>query len=253
MPSSPAPAPAPAAVESRRAQLRLVRPSRLVGELLHPEGLDPACSARLEVLTSGRRNVPRGAALYRSGDRLSSLFEVRSGFFKTCVCAEDGRNQVIGFHRHPELLGLDGIGTGRHHCDAVALEDSQVCSIAYEELEGLISDHAELRQRFHRIMSREFVRIQTMMMLLGSMCAEERVAAFLLELAQGPNPGDRPASRLILCMTREEIGSYLGLKLETVSRIFSRLQGEGVLEVKQRHIHLVDLPALQQIAHRTAA
>ena len=148
-----------------------------------------------------------------------------------------------------ELLGLDGISTDRHSCDAVALEDSQVCVIPYGQLEHLSREFTDLQRQFHKVMSREIVRDHGVMLLLGSMRAEERLAAFLLNLAQRLKARGFSPSALVLRMTREEIGTYLGLKLETVSRCFSKFQDDGVLEVKQRQIRIVDHAALEKIVN----
>jgi CRP/FNR family transcriptional regulator len=207
---------------------------------------------RLDAIVSNRRQVPRGAALFRTGDAFSSLYAVRLGFFKTCVAAEDGREQVSGFQMAGELLGLDGIGTDHHTCDAVALEDSQVCVIPYHQLEHLARELSDLQRQFHRIMSREIVRDHGVMLLLGSMRAEERLAAFLLNLTQRLRARGFSGSSLVLRMTREEIGSYLGLKLETVSRAFSRFQDDGILSVRQRQIEVLDPDALQRLVNGTA-
>jgi CRP/FNR family transcriptional regulator, anaerobic regulatory protein len=208
-------------------------------ELCLPVGLSQVNLQRLDTLVASRRNVPRGEALFRAGEKFQSLYAVRTGFFKTCVSAEDGRDQVTGFQMAGELLGLDGISTDRHSCDAVALEDSQVCVIHYDQLEDLSRDFTELQHQFHKIMSREIVRDHGVMLLLGSMRAEERLAAFLLNLTQRLQARGFSANALVLRMTREEIGSYLGLKLETVSRTFSKFQDDGVLEVRQRHIRIL--------------
>lgn len=174
---------------------------------------------------------------------------MRTGFFKTCVASEDGREQVTGFQMAGELLGLDGISTDRHACDAVALEDSQVCLIPYDRLEDLSREFTDLQHQFHKIMSREIVRDQGVMLLLGSMRAEERLAVFLLNLTQRLHARGFSASALVLRMTREEIGSYLGLKLETVSRTFSKFQEEGLLEVKQRDIRILDNEGLRKLVN----
>ena len=218
-------------------------------ELCLPVGMSSEQMERLDAIVANRRSVPRGEALYRAGDAFAALFAVRTGFFKTCVSSEDGRDQVTGFQMGGELLGLDGIGTDRHTCDAVALEDANVCVIPYHQLEGLARELTDLQRQFHRIMSREIVRDHGVMLLLGSMRAEERLAAFLLNLTQRLRARGFSGSSLILRMTREEIGSYLGLKLETVSRAFSRFQEDGMLEVKQRHIEIVDAPALQALVN----
>ena len=190
--------------------------------------------------------------LFRTGDGFQNLYAVRTGFFKTCVVAEDGRDQVTGFQMAGELLGLDGIGTERHACDAVALEDSTVCVIPYGQLEELSGAITDLQRVFHKIMSREIVREHGVMLLLGSMRAEERLAAFLLNLTQRLHLRGYSRSAVILRMSREEIGSYLGLKLETVSRTFSRFQAEGILEVKQRDIRIVDHDGLRKLVTTTA-
>jgi CRP/FNR family transcriptional regulator len=218
-------------------------------ELCLPVGLNHDNLERLDALVATRRNVARGDALFRAGDVFQSLFAVRTGFFKTCVSSEDGRDQVTGFQMAGELLGLDGISTDLHTCDAVALEDSQVCVIPYEELEGLSREFNELQHQFHKIMSREIVRDHGVMLLLGSMRAEERLAAFLLNLTQRLQARGFSASALVLRMTREEIGSYLGLKLETVSRTFSKFQDDGILDVKQRQIRILDQQKLQSLVN----
>jgi CRP/FNR family transcriptional regulator len=222
-------------------------------ELCLPVGLSRPDLERLDSLVSVRKSVPRGETLFRTGDPFDSLYAVRTGFFKTCISSEDGRDQVTGFQMAGELLGLDGISTDRHSCDSVALEDSQVCVIPYAHLEDLSRDFGELQHQFHKIMSREIVRDHGVMLLLGSMRAEERVAAFLLNLTQRLEARGFSASSLVLRMTREEIGSYLGLKLETVSRTFSKFQDEGILEVKQRQICILDASGLKKMVNGSSA
>ncbi len=221
-------------------------------ELCLPLGLAPADMERLDGLISQRRTVPRGEPLFRTSDSFHALYAVRTGFFKTCLSAEDGRVQVTGFQMAGELLGLDGIGSGQHTVDAVALEDSSVCVLPFGEIEHLARDFGALQMQLHRIMSREIVRDHGVMMLLGSMRAEERVAAFVLNLTQRLQARGYSAHDLVLRMTREEIGSYLGLKLETVSRTFSKFQDEGILEVKQRQITVLKPEALQRLVSSAA-
>jgi CRP/FNR family transcriptional regulator len=203
---------------------------------------------RLDVLVSTRRSVARGDPLFRSGDAFTSLYAVRTGFFKTSVAAEDGREQVTGFQMAGELLGLDGISSERHSCDAIALEDSTVCIIRFRELEAVSRELSDLQRVFHKIMSREIVRDHGVMLLLGSMRAEERLAAFLVNLMQRLHLRGFSQTAVMLRMTREEIGSYLGLKLETVSRTFSKFQDDGLLEVKQRDIRVLNLDGLKRLA-----
>jgi CRP/FNR family transcriptional regulator len=218
-------------------------------ELCLPVGLSEQELATLDALVSTRRSVKRGESLFHAGEPFAALYAVRTGFFKTVVSAPDGREQVTGFQMAGELIGLDGISTDRHSCDAVALEDSQVCMIPYSQLETLSREVLVLQHQFHKIMSREIVRDHGVMLLLGSMRAEERLAAFLLNLTQRLQARGFSASALLLRMTREEIGSYLGLKLETVSRTFSKFQDDGLLEVKQRDIRILDLAALQRLVN----
>ena len=221
-------------------------------ELCMPLGMSDEQLDQLDAMVGARRAVPRGEPLFIAGTAFTSLYAVRTGFFKTSVSSEDGRDQVTGFHMAGELLGLDGIGTDRHTCDAIALEDSQVCVIPYLQLEELSRELPDLQRHFHKIMSREIVRDHGVMLLLGSMRAEERLAAFLLNLTQRLQARGFSASSLILRMTREEIGSYLGLKLETVSRTFSKFQDDGILDVKQRQIRILDQDKLQGLVTGSA-
>jgi len=217
-------------------------------ELCLPVGFSAAELDRIDSLVAVRRSLRRGEALFRRGDPFTSIFAVRTGFFKTCNTSEDGRDQVTGFQMAGELLGFDGIASDLHCCDAIALEDSQVCVIPYGRLEELGREFTELQRQFHRIMSREIVREHGVMRLLSGMRAEERVAAFLANLAQRLEARGFSPSALVLRMTREEIGTYLGIKLETVSRCFSKFHEDGVLEVRQRKVRILDAQGLQRIA-----
>ena len=218
-----------------------------------PVGLSADDLEQLDTLVTTRRKVRRGETLFRRGESFASIYAVRSGFFKTTVSSEDGRDQVTGFQMTGELLGLDGIGDATHNCDAVALEDSQVCVIPFSRLEELAQEFAGLQREFHRVMSREIVRDHGVMLLLSSMTAEERVAAFLLNLASRLEARGFSASAFVLRMTRADIGAYLGLKLETVSRAFSRLHEQGVLDVHQREVRIVDAAALRQLVSDDAS
>jgi CRP/FNR family transcriptional regulator len=165
------------------------------------------------------------------------------------VAAEDGRDQVTGFQMAGEVIGLDGIVSDHHTCDAVALEDAEVCVMNFDRLEDLSREINALQRHVHKIMSREIVRENGVMLLLGSMRADERLAAFLLNLVQRLHTRGFSQSELVLRMTREEIGSYLGLKLETVSRTFSKFVEEGIVEVKQRHVRILNPDALKLIVN----
>jgi CRP/FNR family transcriptional regulator len=218
-------------------------------ELCLPVGLSQTELDKLDHLISARKKIKRGSPLYSTGDVFSSLYAVRSGFFKTRITAPDGRDQVTGFQMMGEILGLDGIVNDRHSCDAIALEDSEVCVMPFHKVEELSREFNSLQHHVHKIMSREIVRDQSVMMLLGGMRAEVRLAAFLLNLVQRLNARGFSKSELVLRMTREEIGNYLGMKLETVSRTFSKFVEDGLIEVRQRYVQIVDADGLRLIVN----
>ena len=221
-------------------------------ELCMPMGLNSGELDMIDEMVGVRRKVKRGAALFRNGETFTSLFAIRTGFFKTSIASEDGRDQVTGFQMAGEVIGLDGIVNDHHTCDAVALEDAEVCVMPFADIEALSREVSALQHHIHKIMSREIVREHGVMLLLGSMRAEERLAAFLLNLVQRLHARGFSQSELILRMTREEIGSYLGLKLETVSRTFSKFVEDGIVEVKQRHVRILETEALRRIVNPQA-
>jgi CRP/FNR family transcriptional regulator len=221
-------------------------------ELCLPLGLSLDELERLDNMVSTRRRIKRGDHLYRAGEAFDAIYAIRSGFFKTDVLLEDGRDQVTGFQMAGELLGLDGISTEHHTCNAIALEDSEICAIPFSRLEVLSREIHTLQHHFHKVMSREIVRDHGVMMLLGTMRAEERLAAFLLNLSQRFTARGFSHAEFYLRMTREEIGSYLGLKLETVSRAFSRFQEEGHIAVQQKHIRILNVNGLKALMHHRA-
>ncbi|MBI1944003.1 MAG: cyclic nucleotide-binding domain-containing protein, partial [Betaproteobacteria bacterium] len=205
-------------------------------ELCIPAGVRKDDLPRVENLVYARRRVKRGETLFAAGDEFKAIYAVRSGFFKTSLVDGEGREQVTGFFMGGELLGMDGIGGGRYNGTAIALEDSEVCVMPYSLVEELAREIPALQRHLYAVLAREIVRDHGVMMLLGSMRAEERLATFLLNLskrftARGYSPSD-----FHLRMTREEIGSYLGLKLETVSRLFSAFQKDELIEVQQKHV-----------------
>lgn len=222
-------------------------------ELCMPVGLSDAQLQRIDDVVATRRKIKRGSTLFRNGEVFTSLYAIRTGFFKTCVATEDGRDQVTGFQMAGEIIGLDGIVNDQHTCDAVALEDAEVCVMPFDRIEEMSREVTALQSHVHKIMSREIVREHSVMLLLGSMRAEERLAAFLLNLVQRLHTRGFSQTELVLRMTREEIGSYLGLKLETVSRTFSKFVEEGIVEVKQRHVRIVDADALKRIVNQQSA
>lgn len=216
-------------------------------ELCMPIGFDSGDMQKLDEIVATRRKVKQGELLFSNGDPFTSLYAIRTGFFKTCVSSEDGREQVTGFQMAGEIIGLDGIVSDHHNCNAIALEDADVCVMPFANVEELSREFPVLQRHVHKIMSREIVRENGIMMLLGNMRAEERLAAFLLNLVQRLHARGFSQSEVILRMTREEIGSYLGLKLETVSRAFSKFSEDGIIEVKQRYVRIIEPDALKKI------
>jgi CRP/FNR family transcriptional regulator len=216
-------------------------------EICLPCGFGGQDAERIDELVYTRRTVKRGETLYRAGDKFSSIYAIRSGFFKTSQTLEDGREQVTGFQMAGEILGMDGIGPEQHGCNAIALEDSQICVVPYTRIEQLSRELPGMQRQFHKMMSREIVREHGVMLLLGSMRAEERLSAFLLNLSQRFTARGYSPSEFNLRMTREEIGSFLGLKLETVSRLFSRFHDDKLISVWQKCIRILDIGGLRQI------
>ncbi|WP_373975573.1 fumarate/nitrate reduction transcriptional regulator Fnr [Chitinibacter sp. SCUT-21] len=216
-------------------------------ELCLPLGLSQDEMQELDSIITQARPVKRGEALYRAGEPFRSLYAIRLGFFKASVISEDGREQVTGFHMSGELMGMDAISTDVHTCDAIALEDSEVCELPFNDIEDLSREIPLLQRHFHKVMSREIVRDHGVMLLLGNMKAEERLAAFLLNLSQRFAIRGYSSSSFHLRMTREEIGSYLGLKLETVSRTLSKFQDQGFIKVQNRLIELENIDSLKKL------
>jgi CRP/FNR family transcriptional regulator len=213
-------------------------------ELCLPCGLEGSDIARLDGMMFRRRRIRADEVLYRDGDPFEFIYAVRSGTFKTSLDLADGREQVSGFYLGGELMGLDGVAHGRHASSATALEDAEVCAIPYAHLAGLSAANPGMQNVVSRLMSREIVREHSLMLLLGSMNAEERLAAFLLNLSQRLKARGYSPTEFHLRMSRAEIGSYLGMKLETVSRTFSAFQQQGLLEVDKRHIRIADMERL---------
>jgi CRP/FNR family transcriptional regulator len=216
-------------------------------ELCLPVGLGTDEIAELESFIHRGRAAKKGEYLYRAEAPFTSLYAVKAGCFKTSVISEDGREQVTGFHMSGEIIGMDAISTERHTCSAIALEDSEICEIPFVQLEELCRKIPALQRHFYKVMSREIVRDHGVMLLLGNMKAEERLAAFLLNLSQRFQSRGYSPRAFHLRMTREEIGSFLGMKLETVSRIFSRFQDERLIRVSNREIELLDMLRLKQL------
>lgn len=218
-------------------------------QLCLPVGIDARELDELDSIIKRRRPVKRGEHLFRVGSPFQAIYAVRSGSIKTYTPTEDGHEQVTGFHLPGELLGLDAINLGHHPCAAKALETTSICEIPFDRLEELSTRLPSLQHQLLKIMSKEILHDQSLLMLLGKKSADERLAALLLSLSgryqqRGFSPTD-----FYLSMSRNDIGNYLGLAVETVSRLFTRFQDEGLLSVQRKHVCITDLPRLRAIAN----
>lgn len=234
--------PAPAPLEVRAATAMRCAACSL-GELCRPCVLAAPDMAMTGAAPFTRKRVKHGEILYRAGGRSDCLYSIRSGFFKSSFALDDGREQVTAFRMAGEVLGLDGIDSARHASEATALEDSEVCIIPHARL-----DEPQLQRQLYKVMSRELVRDHSVMLLLGMMSSGERLAVFLLNLSQRLAARGLSSGEFHLRMTRAEIGSYLGISLETVSRLFSRFQEDGLVRVTQKHVRILDHHGLRMTA-----
>lgn len=219
----------------------------------HPPGLKTDEMDSLDQWFPTRRRLKRGESLYEIGNPFTAIYAVRSGFFKTVLPSHEQRDQITGFQMTGEILGIDGIGSGNHACKAVALEASEVCMMPYGTVEELASNLPNLHAHLNKLMSQRIVQDQATFQILANLRSESRLAAFLLDLGKRFSHLGYSPNTFVLRMTREEIGSYLGLSLETVSRLFSRFQEDGLVDVQTRHLQITKPDALAEIASGKAA
>ncbi|MDH6152462.1 MULTISPECIES: helix-turn-helix domain-containing protein [Paraburkholderia] len=217
---------------------------------MNPDEL--ACDRQMDDLVLSYRHVRKGEALHRAGDSFCKVYAVRTGSFKKLSLLPDGRDQVTGFYVAGEPLGLDGIATGHYASDAIALEDSSVCVMPFDLLELLSREVKAVQGHVYRMLSAELVRQGGFSTLLGTMAADERVASFLLDLSRRWRARAYSPTEFILRMTREETGSFLGLTLETVSRILSRFQRQRLITVNGKEIRILDFAGLNKVARLSA-
>ena len=202
----------------------------------------------VEPLFTRRTRFRKGDTLYRVGAAFDALYAIRVGSCKTVLLGRGGQERVAGYHIIGDVIGVDGIGSDVHECQATALEDMEVCPLPFDRLEIVARCSDRFGHNLHKVLSQECSRVQDLTLVMGTMCADRRLAVFLLDLSRRYRARGFSSCEFILRMTREEIGSHLGLKLETVSRAFSRFQDQGVLQVQGRLVKLLDHVALQQIA-----
>jgi CRP/FNR family transcriptional regulator len=220
-------------------------------QLCLPMGLNDTDINRLDQIIGRRRRISRDESLYRMEDPFRNLYAIRFGHFKTYQINPSGEQQITGFQMAGELLGMDAISADRHHCEAVALEDSEVCEIPFPRLEELFGQIPMLLHHFHRIMSQEITREQNVMLLLGNMRAEQRFAVFLINMSSRYSTRGYSSTSFQLRMSREDIGNYLGLTIESISRLLSRFKKQGWLEVDKREVIILDPLMLKALAAGT--
>jgi CRP/FNR family transcriptional regulator len=220
-----------------------------LAQLCLPAGMDQHDLGRLDGLVQKRRPLRRGDRLFRTGDPLGSVYVTSEGAFKTVVINESGDEHVLGFLLPGELFGLDAVGSGRHRCEAIALEESRVCELPFSSLASVASQLPGLQRQLLRVMGQSADRDQDHVGVLSRRQASERVALFLQGLGQRLHRIGRSAIDFHLPMSRDEIARYLGLALETVSRGFSRLHDDGVIEVRGRRVRVLDAQALHDAAN----
>ena len=213
-----------------------------------PCGLDAGDTTAFSALVSSKRKIMRGESLFRAGDHLETLYVIRHGAFKTVHVSRNGHEKVTGFQLPSDMLGLDAIYERTHGYDAYAIEDSMVCAASFESLQHMAHTMPPLQKQFARVISADITRDQGLMLLLGAMSAPQRLAAFFLSLSHRYRRLGYSPVHFVLPMTREDIGSYLGLTIETVSRTISRFQRDKLLGVRQRReVQLKDVEKLARL------
>ena len=214
-----------------------------------PAGVDADDISRLEAVVQRRRPLAKGESLFRTGDPLRAIYVASEGTFKTVVVSAGGEEHVLGFHLPGELFGLDAVGTGLHRCEAVALGDARVCELPYAHLASIAAQVPRLQHQLLRVIGQSADRDHDHVDVLSRRQASERIALFVHGLSDRYRRIGRPADDFHLPMSRDEIARYLGLALETVSRGFSRLHEDGVIEVAGRRVRVLDAVALHEIAN----
>ena len=214
-------------------------------ELCLPLGLAEPDVSSMQDIIKRTRTLTKGEFLYRVGDHLEGLYAIRTGTIKTSEITREGHIQITGFHLPGELLGIDAISNDKHPCDAVALETTVVCEIALDDLEDLARKLPGLQRQLLRIMSREIVQDEALLLMLGKMNADARLAGCLLNLSERFQKLGFSGTHFKLTMSRQDLGDYLGLALETVSRLFTRFQEETLIKVDGRQVELLDIKRLQ--------
>lgn len=202
----------------------------------------------LDSIVKRGRPLKKGEMLFRQGDAFSSIYALRSGAIKTFSLSDSGEEQITGFHLASELIGLSGMDSDRYPVSAVALETTSICEIPFSRLDDLTASMPLLRKQVMRLMSREIRDDQQMMLLLSKKTADERIATLLINLSARFRARGYSAKSFRLAMSRNEIGNYLGLAVETVSRVFTRFQQQGLIAADGKQIDILDHTQLCALA-----
>jgi CRP/FNR family transcriptional regulator, anaerobic regulatory protein len=220
----------------------------MMGDVCLPAGMPAHEVSQLDELVKERIKLKKGDCLYRQGESLDAVYGLRLGSIKSQLEEANGQVQITGFFLPGEIVGLDGMIDGEHGSNAVAMEDSEVCVVRLRDIDEISRYVPSLQQQVRRVMSKEIARTYQALMALGSMRSEARLAAFLINMSQRLSALGYSSTDFIMRMSREEIGNYLGLTLETVSRLFSRFARDGLIRVNQREIRILDMAALQELS-----
>lgn len=219
----------------------------MMGHVCLPVGMPSHEVEQLDTLVKERIRVEKGDSLYRHGDKLDALYGLRLGSMKTLLEDENGQHQITGFFLPGEIIGLDGMIEGTHSSTAIAMEDTEVCVVRLQDIDEISRYVPSLQHQVRRLMSKEIARSHQVLLALGSMRSEQRLASFLINMSQRLSALGYSPTDFIMRMGREEIGNYLGLTIETVSRLFSRFAREGLIRVSQREVKILDLAALNEL------
>ncbi|MCW8934097.1 MAG: fumarate/nitrate reduction transcriptional regulator Fnr [Gammaproteobacteria bacterium] len=217
-------------------------------DLCLPLGLDLGDIERLDEIVKRSRPLHKSEYLFNSGEKFTSIYAVRSGSIKTFTESEQGDEQITGLYLPGELIGLDAIHDNQHPCSAIALETTSLCELPFDSLEELSSQIPELHRQLFRIMSKEIAGDQSLLMLMAQKSADERLAAFLVNLSSRLKARNFSETEFNLTMSRKDIGNYLGLTIETISRTFSRFQSEGLLSTQRKYVNIHKLGELKELA-----
>jgi len=231
------------------SQLRRSCASCALHELCLPAGIYGEDLKQLDTAIRDKRALERGSTLYRDGDAFKALYVVRSGSLKTYVQNEAGDLQILAFHLPGEILGFDALASNQHVSQAEALEHSSICELPYARLMQVSSDVPALHRQLMRVISREMVAEHRHLVMMGRQPAQERLAIFLQNLVDRYTHLSRDDISLTLSMSRYDIANYLGLVVETVSRLFTRMQETGVLEVNRKSVRILRPDLLAELCN----